>query len=337
MVLLLKPYWMSTQNPKKLAAFAYVFIVAGSCITNLTGYRLVTGDYCDHVVTNLLFSQWGIDEVLPDSKTQNYVESLIIMFIAIVLHVISAGLIWKKKVLDKLANRVEEDRGVILNCLVIPIINMPMILPEIQKETVPERSKDRGVIMNSLIIPVCKIMSEIYEAVSEAPGMRSHKDDADFKNSEKDRVDPVHNETNQSLNIPTFIIQQVSEEVDISNQEALETDNKEVPMPVIEAPDIKSQEEDDDLKNSEGDGIATVNDFTILTMSISVNNIKQASQEVKISNQVGGNILGLYEYDGTVSEEGDASSDNVTPDVISISTSENFIHNSATNGETGPQ
>ena len=202
-----------------------------------------------------------------------------------------------------------------------------MILPEIKKETVPKRSKDRGVIMNSLIIPVCKIMSEIYEAVSEAPGMRSHKD----------RVDPVRNETNQSLNIPTFIIQQVSVEVDISNQEALETDQKEVPMTVIEAPDIKSQEEDDDLKNSEGDSIANVNDVIIRTMIISANYIEQVSQEVKISNQVGGNILEPYEYDGTVSEVGDASSDNVTPDVISLSISENFIHNSTTNGETGPQ
>ena len=343
LVLLLKPYWLSAQNPKKLAVFVCVFVIAGSNIINFTGYRLVTGDYCDYVITNLLYSQWGIEEIIPDSN--NYPEFVIIMLIAFVLHIVSACLIWKKKVFDKLTNRDVEDKGVIVNCLVIPVINMPMILPEIKKETVPvpKRSKDRGVIMNSLIIPVYKFMSEVYEVVSESPGIRSHKDDDDLKNSDKDLFEPEHNEIIQSMKIPKFSSQHVSEEVDISIREALKTELKEVPMTVIEPPDIKSQRGDDDLKTFGGDCNVTVNDLPIRSLSMSSINIQQVAIEY-ISTQEAENILRLDEEDGTVSEIGHASTEMVsgskeklTPDEISIANSVNCIHDSTKHGDTGPQ
>ena len=68
------------------AAVAYVSIIAGAVITTLTGYRLITQDYCDPILMNVVYR---ITEVnITMTPQNNYPEFPVYYGLTVITHII---------------------------------------------------------------------------------------------------------------------------------------------------------------------------------------------------------------------------------------------------------
>ena len=104
LVILTFPFWYSARDPKQMAAGVFIFVIGGSIIINLTGYRLIAGDYCEPgLFERVYFFQRGFKINTLEITGTNYPEFKFAICLAVVLHLFSITLEWKIKIYDNLS------------------------------------------------------------------------------------------------------------------------------------------------------------------------------------------------------------------------------------------
>ena len=94
LMLNISPFWYAGLDHENLTVMVYMGVPILSLGFCLTGYRLVTRDYCDIGIYNSYLTALEI-EVLKDDGDQNYPDLYLFLALAILLHVISVGIEWK--------------------------------------------------------------------------------------------------------------------------------------------------------------------------------------------------------------------------------------------------
>ena len=101
LMLIISPFRYAGLDHENLTLMVYMGVPILSLAFCLTGYRLVTWDYCDIGIYNSYLTAFEI-EVLKDNGDQNYPDLYLFIVLAILLHVISLGIEWKHTKLNNI-------------------------------------------------------------------------------------------------------------------------------------------------------------------------------------------------------------------------------------------